>query len=118
MVAAVLLNLTRDAGLADGWRWFVMFEGGLVIALCVIIFTIYARSFARGVARPLHLHILAISVSHIGLTFFAGKEVYAHLGEPLTWRIPSALFLFGLSDYALAQMLRHTVTKQHAAKRK
>lgn len=97
--------------MADTIRLLALALGGLDIGYAVVVMVLYARITRQigGTAGrelgALPRHVWSIAAAHVVLILALMIAIGSRLGEPVGWSSVLGVFGFGLTAYALHQML-------------
>jgi hypothetical protein len=97
----------------DALRYLCFGQAFIIVIFTAVIIARYSFKLAllkrsgQGRDRALPWHIVLIGISYLGLTSYVVMSLREHLGEDLSWRVPTALIFFACGNAAFIFMWAH-----------
>ena len=91
----------------DLCRWFILGQAVFVAVATALIWVRYIMLALRNPSQPKLWHIITISASYLGAITYIGLSTIERFGQPFSWRLGVAGFVFIAGDAGLCFMLAH-----------
>ncbi len=93
-------------------RLIIIAQGFATFFLIILILVRYAQILMKKTLSRMKdsltpWHILTLALSHMLMTVFVVATLIDRLNQPMSWRIPVAIFSFTLADVGLVIMIAH-----------
>lgn len=100
----------------DFFRWFCIIQALIVCCASFMICLRYGFKLGQNPKNVLFWHVVLVSISYVGAIGYIMITKIERLGQPFSWRLPLAAFVFMSGDAGLCFMLAHIYSYRVYAK--